>query len=326
VGLVTGKRIYGGQAVLEGVMMRGRYDMAVAVRVPSGEIVVWYEPLRRSRLGQRLRTVPCVRGVFALWDTLVLGMRALVFSANVGLVPDPDTTGRADTPGRAGTLLWLTVAVSVAFSIVLFFVSPLVLVSLADRWIASDLVSNLFEGGVRLTVLVGYLGLIGRMPDIRRVFAYHGAEHKVINAYETDQPLTVDAARAQSLLHPRCGTGFILIVVLLSMLIFALLGRPALELRVLSRVVLVPVIAAVAYEFIRWTAAHYRSRIVQLLTLPSLALQRLTTREPDDDMLEVAIVAFRCVLLAEGREALETWPRSPVVLVDQYGQRLAGVS
>jgi uncharacterized protein YqhQ len=326
VGLAMTKPIYGGQAVLEGVMMRGRHDMAVAVRLPSGEIAVWHEPLSRESLGQSLRNVPLVRGVFALWDTLVLGVRALVFSANVSLMADPEIPDGPKKPESASAMLWLTVAVSLAFSIGLFFVAPLVVVSLGDRWIASDLVSNLAEGGVRLALLLGYLGLIGRMSEIQRVFGYHGAEHKVINAYEADASLTVDGARSQSLLHPRCGTGFILIVVLLSILVFALLGRPPLELRVLSRVLLVPVIAALAYEFIRWTATHYRSRLVRLLTWPSLSLQRLTTREPDDDMLEVALVAFRRVLAAEGRDGLATEPRSPVVVVDQSGQRLAGVT
>ncbi len=319
------RRVYGGQAVLEGVMMRGRHDMAVAVRVPSGEIVVWHEPMKRATFGQRVRNVPLLRGVFVLWDTLVLGMRALVFSANVSLAVDEQSQPLAPSP-RADGLLWLTVAISLLFSIGLFFVAPLALVSLGDRWITRDLVSNLAEGGVRLGILLGYLALIGRMPDIRRVFGYHGAEHKVINAYEAEAPLTVEAVRPHSLLHPRCGTGFILIVVVISILVFALLGRPPLVWRVLSRVVLVPVIAALAYEFIRWTATHYRYRIVRVVTWPSLILQRLTTREPDDGMLEVAIVALRRVLAAEGHEAVGSEPRSPVVAVDQSGRRLVGVT
>ncbi|MCM8749868.1 DUF1385 domain-containing protein [Thermomicrobiaceae bacterium CFH 74404] len=320
------QRVYGGQAVLEGVMMRGRRDMAVAVRLPSGEIAVWHEPLSPATLAQRMRSIPLVRGVFVLWDTLVLGMRALVFSANVSLVAEqPSAEGRS-APGQATSLLWLTVAVSLLFSIGLFFVAPLAVVSLADRWIASDLLSNLAEGMIRLAVLIGYLGLIGQMSDIRRVFGYHGAEHKAINAYEARQPLTVETVRHHSLLHPRCGTGFILIVVLISILVFALLGRPPLVWRVLSRIVLVPVIAALAYEFIRWTAAHYRYRVVRFVTWPSIALQRLTTREPDDGMLEVAIVALRRVLAAEGRDAAGPEPGSPVVPVDQSGQPLVTAS
>ncbi len=319
------RRAYGGQAVLEGVMMRGRHDMAVAVRVPSGEIVVWHEPMKRATFGQRVRNVPLLRGVFVLWDTLVLGMRALVFSANVSLAADEQSQPRAPS-APADRLLWLTVAISLLFSIGLFFVAPLALVSLGDRWIARDLVSNLAEGGVRLAILLGYLALIGRMPDIRRVFGYHGAEHKVINAYEAQAPLTVEGVRSHSLLHPRCGTGFILIVVVISILVFALLGRPPLVWRVLSRVALVPVIAALAYEFIRWTATHYRYRIVRVVTWPSLVLQRLTTREPDDGMLEVAIVALRRVLAAEGHETVGSEPRSPVVAVDQSGRRLVSVT
>lgn len=323
---MTDRPVYGGQAVLEGVMMRGRFDMAVAVRLPNGEIAVWHEPLNRATLAQRLRRVPLVRGVFALWDTLVLGMRALVFSANVNVLALEPAQDERAAPQPVNGLLWTTVALSLLFSIGLFFVAPLALVSVADRWIASDLFSNLVEGLVRLGLLLGYLWAIGQMADIRRVFAYHGAEHKTINAYEAQEPLTVEAVRAHSLLHPRCGTGFILVVVLLSVLVFALLGRPPLIWRVASRILLVPIIAALAYEFLRWTAAHYRHRLVRLLTWPSLALQKLTTREPDDTMLEVAIVALRRVLAAEGRDVPQPAPESPVVVVDQGGRPLVGVS
>jgi uncharacterized protein YqhQ len=215
------------------------------------------------------------------------------------------------------------VAVSLCFAVGLFFVLPLGLIHLLDRWIASALVSNVVEGVIRLGLLVGYLALIGRLPDVRRLFGYHGAEHKTINAYEAGAPLDVATVQRQSTLHTRCGTGFLLVVVLFSIVVFAFLGRPPLPLRVLSRIVLVPVIAAFAYEFVRFGAAHYGNRLVRGLLTPSLALQRLTTREPDDGMVETAIVAFRRVLVADGLPAPDDATPAAVVPVDATGAPLA---
>ncbi|MDI3339554.1 MAG: DUF1385 domain-containing protein [Sphaerobacter sp.] len=315
---------YGGQAVLEGVMMRGRHDMAVAVCAPSGEVAVYYEPLDAGSWANRARPLPLVRGVFMLWDTMVLGIRALVFSANVGLtegkLADQQQEG-ADT--LTGAALWGTVAVSILFSIALFFVAPLAVVGFIDRYIASSVVSNLVEGALRLSLLIGYMLFLGRLKDVRRVFGYHGAEHKVINAYEAGDPLDVEHVRRHSISHPRCGTGFLLIVVLLSILIFTLLGRPPFIWRVVSRIALVPLIAAVAYEFIKWSAGHMDNPVVRALVRPSLALQRLTTREPDDGMLVAAIVALQRVLLAEGRLAVDEVFRPGVVAVDEAGRVLA---
>lgn len=315
---------YGGQAVMEGVMMRGRQHMAVAVRAPNGDIAVYHEPIKGSRVSARVRHVPFIRGVFMLWDTMLLGMRALVFSANVGLHEDgiPEKRSEDASFKLAGAALWGMVAVSILFSIGLFFVLPLAAVSFLDRWIASDFVSNVIEGGIRLGILVGYMALIGMMGDIKRVFAYHAAEHKTINAYEAGDPLDVEHVRRHSLSHVRCGTGFLLIVVLLSIFVFALLGRPEMEWRVASRIFLVPVIAAFAYEFIRLTAAYIRFPLVRLLTAPSLALQRLTTREPDDSMLEVAIVAFKRVLVSEGVRSEAELQAPGIVPVDQGGRAL----
>lgn len=314
---------YGGQAVMEGVMMRGRQDMAVAVRAPNGQIAVYHEPIESSGMVRRVRPLPLVRGVFMLWDTLLLGMRALMFSANVGMIegdmPRPDAK---DEEGMTGVALWATVAVSLAFSIGLFFVLPLAAVGFIDRHISSSLLSNLIEGGIRLGLLVGYMLLLGQMKDIRRVFGYHGAEHKTINAYEAGDDLTVANVRRHSISHPRCGTGFLLVVVLLSILVFALLGRPPMALRVISRIVLVPVIAALAYEFIKWTAGHLRNPVVRLLVAPSMALQHLTTREPDDSMLEVAIVSFKRVLASENVIAPAEVGGPEVVPVDQSGRLL----
>lgn len=318
---------YGGQAVLEGVMMRGQRQMAVAVRQPDGRIALYSEPLDSWLYRSPIRNWPLVRGVFVLWDALLLGMRALVLSANVAFVGESDAAGAPNQPpaepsGIGGPVLWLTVGVSLAFGVGLFFVLPLLVIAFLDRWIVSALVSNLVEGLIRLALLLGYLALIGRLPDIRRVFGYHGAEHKTINAYETGAPLDVASVQRQSTLHTRCGTGFLLLVVLFSIVVFAFLGRPPLPLRILSRIVLVPAIAAGAYEFIRFGAAHYGNRLVRLLLTPSLALQKLTTREPDDAMVEVSIVAFKRVLVADERLTLEEAALEGAVPVDVNGAPL----
>ena len=325
---------YGGQAVMEGVMMRGQRQMAVAVRQPDGKIALYSEPLTSWLYRSPVRNWPFVRGIFVLWDALLLGMRALTLSANVAFIEEMkeeerlerERTGApaASTPapepaGIAGPILWVTVAISILFGIGIFFVLPLAIIHFLDRWIASAVVSNLVEGALRLGILIGYLALIGRMPDIKRVFGYHGAEHKTINAYEAGEPLDVASVQRQSTLHTRCGTGFLLIVVLFSIFVFIFLGRPPLPLRILSRIVLVPAIAAVAYEFLRFTARYYSNALVRLLVTPSLALQRLTTREPDDAMVETAIVAFKRVLVADELLAHEEAGLEATVPIDSNG-------
>lgn len=269
---------------------------------------------------ERARPLPLIRGVFMLWDTMVLGMRSLVFSANVGLIEgDVKENREAGEDDLTGTALWVTVGVSILFSIALFFVLPLAAVGFLDRYIESDTLSNVVEGAIRLAILVGYMLLIGQMNDIKRVFSYHGAEHKTINAYEAGDELTVENVRKHSISHPRCGTGFLLVVVLLSIFVFALLGRPDWFWRISSRIFLVPVIAAVAYEFIKLTAQYYENTLVKLLVAPSMALQRLTTRTPDDGMLEVAIVSFKQVQAAEGEISEDDTEHSDVVMVDESG-------
>lgn len=313
---------YGGQAVMEGVMMRGRNSMAVGVRHPDGHIVVYEEDLRPGPVVRAVRNVPFVRGAIVLWDTLLLGMRALMFSANVGLQEEAKDAGEAETPEPAtitGPLLWLTVAISLLFSIALFFVLPLIVIWFLDRWISSDVVSNVIEGVLRLGVLVGYMALIARVPDIRRVFGYHGAEHMTINAYEAGDPIDVEHVRRRSLTHVRCGTGFLLIVVLISIFVFALLGRPPLVWRIASRILLVPFIAAIGYEVIRFGAAYYGNRLVRWALSPGIALQRLTTRTPDDGMIEVAIAAFKRVLARDAVIAQSELDPA-VVVVDQLGR------
>ncbi|MBO9324379.1 MAG: DUF1385 domain-containing protein [Roseiflexus sp.] len=282
---------YGGQAVLEGVMMRGLRQATVAVRTPSGEIVFRHEPLNveRRRMWENL---PFLRGILMLWDTLNLGVRALNFSASAAL-------GEEEQPQSKGAVA-LTLVIALAFAFGLFFVVPLLIASLLERVGATPLMRDAAEGFIQLGIFIGYLALIGRMPDIQRTFGYHGAEHKTINAYEAGAPLTVESVRSFTLLHPRCGTSFLLVVVVLSIPFFALFGSLPLGERLLSRIILVPVIAAVSYELLRLLAAHFHRGWVRRLVAPSLALQRLTTREPDDTMIAVAIAALIPVLAADG--------------------------
>jgi uncharacterized protein YqhQ len=285
---------YGGQAVMEGVMMRGSKAMAVAVRQPDGEIIIHTEPLNPDIYTGWLSKVPFLRALTSLWDVLVLGIRTLMFSADVAL-------GEEEVE-FSGPIAWGTVAVSFVFGIGLFFVGPLLLVGLVDRYIESSFLSNIIEGVIRMVIFVAYIWLIGRMPDIRRVFAYHGAEHKTINAYEADAELTPAEVARHSTAHYRCGTAFLLSVMVISILIFSLLGRPPMALRILSRIVLIPVVAGVAYEYIKFTNRHRDNRIIRAISAPNLALQRLTTREPDTSMLEVSITALKRVLEDEGGE------------------------
>lgn len=282
---------YGGQAVMEGVMMRGRKSMAVAVRHPSGKIVIHNEPLESPIYTSRWWRLPFLRGLVVLWDTLGLGMRSLIYSANVAL--------EEEEVEFRGPAVWGLVFVSLAFAIGIFFLVPLLLVGLIDRFIASALVSNLIEGGLRLGLFLGYIGLIGLLPDIRRFFAYHGAEHKTINAYEAGAPLDPASVAGYTTAHTRCGTGFLLFVLVLSIFVFALLGRPPFIWRILSRLLLIPLIVSVIYEFIKFAAHHQDNPLLRAVVSPGLALQSLTTREPDEEMLEVAIVALTSLLTKE---------------------------
>ncbi len=297
-------QFYGGQAVIEGVMMRGRRSMAVAVRNPRGEIVVHQEPLTARIYTSRWGQWPFVRGLAMLWDALVLGMRALLWSAEVAAQEEESDEPAAFT----GPVAWTTVAVSLAFAVGLFVLLP----TFVSKWLAGffgdhPTVDALFEGGIRLVLFVLYLWAIGFLPDIRRVFGYHGAEHKAINAYEAGDPLTVESVQRHSVQHTRCGTSFLLYVIVLSILLFTPLTFSnvgptwlALLLRTLSRLLLVPVVAGIAYEIIRFSARYDHHPLVRLLILPGLWLQKLTTREPDDDMVACAIAALQPVLAADG--------------------------
>lgn len=284
---------YGGQAVIEGVMMRGRTAIAVAVRAPSGDVIMHQEPIPRPYT-RKLFAWPFLRGLLGLYEMLVLGTRMLLFSAEVA-------TGEADEAEAALKTKSLNAGAGIGMlvAVVIFLLIPVLLTRPVDHLGVSAAVSNIVEGLIRLAMFLGYVLLIGRMPEIRRVFAYHGAEHKTINAFEAGAPMTVEGVRPASVQHPRCGTGFLLVVAVLCIVVFAALGRPPLALRLLSRVVLIPVVAAIAYELLRLGANHYHRQLVRLLLRPSLALQRLTTREPDDDQIAVAIRAFTAVRAAD---------------------------
>ncbi len=265
------------------------------MRAPDEQIVVHTEKLS-GIYKSRLAKIPFLRGLIGLWDALGLGMRALTISANTQSGEDEKLEGPA---------LYLTIGISLTFGIGLFFLAPAAVGQFSERFAGWNAWwGNLLEGLIRLVLLVVYIGLIGRMDDIRRVFAYHGAEHKTINAFEAGVELTPENVSRFSLEHPRCGTAFLLTLVLFSVLLFSLLGPLPLAWRLISRVLLLPVLAGIAYEYIRWTANHLSSPFVRWIVKPNLALQHMTTREPDLKMLEVAIAAFQAMRIEEDRLTL----------------------
>jgi len=284
---------YGGQAVMEGVLMRGKHNVAMAVRAPSGEIVTHQEQLPPLYSSSWMK-IPFIRGMISLWDSLNLGTRLLTKSANIA-------TGE-DEP-LEGTALFFTVLLSLALSIGLFFVLPAFLAGLIERYLEiSSWWSNLIEGLIRLFILIGYLFIMGRIPDIRRVFAFHGAEHKTVNAFEANAELTPEIVSQHTLVHPRCGTSFMLTLVFISVLVFTLLGPLPLHIRIISRILMLPIVSGIAYEYIRFAANKMdTSAFVRWLIQPNLWLQKLTTREPSLDMLEVSITAFKLMLQGENQ-------------------------
>ncbi|MCB9138361.1 MAG: DUF1385 domain-containing protein [Caldilineaceae bacterium] len=298
------KQYYGGQAVIEGVMMRGKASMAVAVRNPQDKIVVHEEPLTAKIYTAKWGQWPFVRGLGMLWESLGLGMRALMWSGEVSIQEDEN-----EPVEFSGPVAWTTIALSMGFAVVFFFLLP----TLASRWLATYVNDNavvdaFFEGLLRMVIFLLYIWGIGRIPEIARVFGYHGAEHKTINAYEAGDPLTVAGVRPHSVQHTRCGTSFLLYVLVISIVLFAPLTFSGVEplwlgliLRFASRLLLVPVVASLAYEVIRFSAAHEENPLMRMIIAPGLALQKLTTREPDDSMIECAIAALVPVLRADGR-------------------------
>ena len=286
---------YGGQAVIEGVMMRGRLVCAVAIRSPDQSIVIETQPLS-GIYRSRITKIPFLRGLLMLWDALVLGMRALTYSANMQVDEEEKLEG--------GEMI-LTLILSLAMGICLFFLLPAGAAYLVERFVHwGAFWSNLLEGLIRLILFVGYIWAIGFLPDIHRVFGYHGAEHKTISAFEAGKELEVDIVREFPREHPRCGTAFLLTVIAFSILIFTAIGPQPLLQRLASRIVFVPVLAALAYEYIRLTAKLARFSWARPFVVPNLWLQRLTTREPDPQMIEVAIAAFNSMRLQEKKADL----------------------
>jgi uncharacterized protein YqhQ len=275
---------YGGQAVIEGVMMRGRKAAVTAVRRPGGDLAMDIKPLASVYTGW-MRRAPLIRGIIVLIESLVLGMESLYYSANTAMEEENEEISTK--------AIWMMIAPAVLLIVILFFLAPLFLTKLANPLIPNSLVFNIIEGAIRLAIFIAYLKVISLLPDIRRVFTYHGAEHKTVNAYEAGVPLEVTAVREYSTAHVRCGTSFLFAVLIIAIVVFAFIGRPSLWLMVLSRIVLIPVIAALGYEVTYFGARHVKNVLVRVILSPGLLLQSLTTGEPDDSQLEVAIVALK---------------------------------
>lgn len=288
--------MYGGQAVIEGVMMRGRRSMAIAVRTPEGDIKIHTEPLASIYSGG-IAKIPFVRGLLGLWDALGLGMRAITWSADVAAGEEIEFGG----PLATGTIIF-----ALALGIGLFFLTPAAVGELVANWLGlSVLMMNLVEGLVRLVLIIGYIGGIALLDDIRELYRYHGAEHKTINAFEAGDELTPEVVGSHSLYHPRCGTAFLLILVLFSILLYSLLPDMPFWAVLLSRLVSIPILAAVAYEYLRFTANYISNPLIRVLAAPGLAMQRLTTREPSLEINAVAIAAFKAMREAEVAEVIE---------------------
>jgi uncharacterized protein YqhQ len=292
---------YGGQAVMEGVMIRGPQHMAVAIRHPRGHIVTHAERLSSVYTGA-LRRLPLIRGVIILWETLALGMRALAYSSRVALEVEDEKGEPAEFPE---TVFWGSLVLALVFVVGLFFAGPILLAHLLERldWHRAAIVG--VETVIRLTAFIGYIYAIGLIPDIRRVFQYHGAEHMTIHAYENGRPLHPDAIREYPKEHQRCGTSFLLVVVmvaLVTLFLFDIFVDQGLVIRTLSRIFLLPPIAAIAYEILRFGARFRSNPIVHAMFVPNILLQGLTTKKPDDDQIEVAIASFRAVLEVSGVE------------------------
>jgi uncharacterized protein YqhQ len=312
---------YGGQALIEGVLMRGRDAIAVALRHPDGRIVWSDERLGGGFRGTRRAKLPLVRGLVVLYETLVIGTRWLIRSAGVAAAEElPQATTSDGRTADAADLGKGSIALMLIFTLVLglglFFFVPLIVA----RFLAGDqpgIVERAVEGVVQVAIFLGYLILIGRTSDVRRTFQYHGAEHMTIHALEAGDPLTVEEVRKYPTAHPRCGTEFLVVVILISIITFSIVGRQSLPVMILSRIVLIPVIAAVSYELLRFGARHRDSAVIRAVFAPGIWVQKITTKQPTDDMIEVAIVSMEQAMTADG----ETLPagsgtiaRSPLVL------------
>ena len=283
---------YGGQALIEGVLMRGRDAIAVALRHPDGRIVYATERLDSGFHGSRWAKMPLIRGLIVLYETLVVGTRWLVRSASIQAQEDGVELGK----GSIALMLGLTLLAGVG----IFFLLPLLIASVTTANVENGLVQHLFEGLIRVGIFLGYLVLIAQSNDIRRVFQYHGAEHMTIHALEAGDPLVVDEVRKYPTAHPRCGTEFLVVVIALSIIAFSLVGRQEPLVMIGSRIALIPVIAAVGYELLKWGARHRSNPIVRAIMWPGILVQMITTRQPSVDMIEVAIVSMEEALKADG--------------------------
>ena len=298
--------MYGGQAVIEGVMIRGRNHFGLAVRREDGSIERHQEPLNSIYNG-RPRRWPLVRGVLTLLETMLLGIKALQLSANMAVL-DQDHNAE---DGISGWVMAATLGFSLVFGIGLFFITPLLIAWALTPVLNSDFLSEVVEGAIRLLFLLGYISAISLLKDVKRVFAYHGAEHMTVHALEAGLPLTVENVRRFGTPHARCGTAFLLTVVVVSVFVFALLFGPPLEWRIASRILLLPVIAAVSYEFLRFSGSHQDAWFGKMVAQPGLWLQKLTTRQPDDAQIEVAIEAMETAIAADAGKTLPKLANSP---------------
>lgn len=284
---------YGGQAVIEGVMMKGKDKMAVAVRKNEDDIVVKEKKLTVFGDKYSFLQWPFIRGIIALVSALVIGIQSLSFSASQVAEEEDEEIG-----------IWeilISIVIAFAFAILLFVVLPAFIISFIQNYIEANLILNLIEGLIKITAFLSYVVVISRLEDIKRVFRYHGAEHKVIHNYESGLPLSIENARTFTTLHPRCGTNFIFIVIILSIFFFSFFGRPPLFQRILYHILLLPLIAGTSYEIIKLAGKKEANPLIKLLSMPGLMLQKLTTGEPDDSMLEVAMIALNKVLPEEER-------------------------
>lgn len=336
----TDKPNYGGQAVIEGVMMRGRNYYAVACRRANGEIVVQQESVESATGKLKWLNKPFLRGTFVMLDAIILGMKALMYSADIAMADaqpnapsdvdkkaeSADGSGNKDSnPGKTAKqkrsindiAVGATVVLGLGLGVLIFIVTPQFLVGLLQKSIRSSILLNLTAGIVKLAMFVLYIAVISTMKDIRRVFEYHGAEHKVINTYEAGLDLVPENLNKHTTIHPRCGTSFILVVLVTSIVVFCFLGwQSNILIRVIERLLLLPVVAGIAYEIIRYAGKHKESRLLRTLTAPGLLLQRLTTKEPSEDQIEVALTALRAVFDKENEKAEDLSTSAPVSAVE----------
>lgn len=267
-------------------MMRGRKTVVTAVRRPGGDVAINTQTLPTFYTG-KLRKIPLLRGIIVLIETLYLGIQTLMYSANMALEDEKEKV--------SGGWIWVILIFAIAFAVALFFIVPLFLTRLISTG-SSSITFNLIDGGIRLVMFIIYLKLVSFLPDIKRVFAYHGAEHMAVNAYENGVPLEVESAKRYSTAHIRCGTSFLFIVMVTAIVVFSFIGRPSLGVMVISRVLLIPVIAAIAYEITQFGGRHSKNSFVRAVLAPGMWLQSLTTRQPDDSQLEVALSALKRVV------------------------------